>query len=208
MWLSWYHGNNIMLSRPSHRFAAHQFHRSSYNCQAITGLSLKHHQSIHTDSHRQQYSHYHFLRLYDSSTAATQRAKQRKHKKHHPAKRTLLGALDVVNSANEKWLSGEEGVDEEEEEGAGDGVEAEDFWGAHDVIFCCLLLLILHENSSYVRFEFELRGDRSRQIFIIRNFWIFRGTGTLDRAKKERGRRRRRRNERKARTLILLITLL
>ena len=65
-----------------------------------------------------------------------QRAKQREHKKHHPAKRTLLGALDVVNSANEKWLSGEENVDEEEEEGAGEGVEAEDFGGAHyDVVF-------------------------------------------------------------------------
>ena len=62
----------------------------------------------------------------------------------------MLGALDVVNSANEKWLSGEEGVHEEEEEGAGEGVEAENFGGAHDVFFCCLLLLILHENYTYV----------------------------------------------------------
>lgn len=87
---------------------------------------------------------------------------------------------------NEKWLSGEEGVHEEEEEGAGDGVEAEDFWGAHDVIFCCLLLLIF-ARELYLRFEFELRRDRSRQIFIIRNFWIFRGTGTLDRGKRREG---------------------
>jgi len=58
----------------------------------------------------------------------------------------LLGALNVVNSANEKWLSGEEGVHEEEEEGAGEGVEAEDFGGAHDVL-CFVCFLILHENS-------------------------------------------------------------